>query len=93
MATRPDRLFGLLALLAIIAASLIAVIATLVGIFVLYFEMNLFFFIAIVATTLLLIPALVCHSVFLCCRPTRCPSIAAAVLSGLSCAGLFACCG
>ena len=83
MATRPDRLFGLLALLAIIAAFVLTVAAALVAIFVFYLDLTIFFVSLLVVSALLFIPALVCHSVFLCCRPTRCPAIAAAVLSGL----------
>ena len=93
MAARPDRLFGLLALLSIIAAFLFGVLAVLVGIFAFEFFLTIFFIAIYVITMLILFPALVCHSVFLCCRPVRCPAVAAAVLSGLSCAGLFACCG
>jgi hypothetical protein len=44
----------------------------------------------VVVSLLLAIPALICHSVFLCCRPHRCPSVAAAVLSGLTACMLFA---
>ena len=93
MATRPDRLFGLLALLAIIAAFVLTVAAALVAIFVFYLDLTIFFVSLLVVSALLFIPALVCHSVFLCCRPTRCPAIAAAVLSGLFSTTLFICCG
>ena len=93
MATRPDRLFGLLALLSIIAALILTVVAALVAIFVFVLNITLYFIGLIAFSVLLLIPALACHSVFLCCRPARCPAIAAAVLSGLACLGLFACCG
>ena len=92
MATRPDRLFGLLALLSIIAALILTVVAALVAIFVFVLNITLYFIGLIAFSVLLLIPALACHSVFLCCRPAnRCPAIAAAVLSGLTCLGLFAC--
>ena len=84
MANRPDRDFSLVALLAIYA-----LVTGITAILDSIYSGSSFTF---VGSALPHAPALVCHSVFLCCRPAnRCPAIAAAVLSDLTCLGLFAC--
>jgi hypothetical protein len=90
---RPDRLFGLLGLLSIILTIILIAASAATAMLVSYwcYEINSVLVLAVVVVSLLLaIPALVCHSVFLCCRPHRCPSVAAAVLSGLTACMLFA---